>query len=157
MILQEGQPLLRQLSVDVTTFDAELFALAADMAYTMARADGIGLAAPQVGRSIRLIVVAAERPPAVPFVMVNPRITKARDYQRSEEGCLSIAKSKWNQPITRSKFITVEYQDLDGEPWKMKLHGLLSRVVQHEIDHLDGKLFIDYVKPKAPTLVMRAR
>ena len=117
----------------------ELAALAADMILTMKKAPGVGLAAPQIGKSIRLIVV--ERTPA-PLVLINPKIVKhslRRDTM--EEGCLSVP-GKYGL-IKRYKSVSVKAQTLDGQPFELEAKGFLAQIFQHEIDHLNGTLYID--------------
>lgn len=146
-VLQEGNPRLREKSVDVVTFASELSELAHNMLQTMLLGKGIGLAAPQVGVLQRLIVVDIQPPThrePRPYILCNPVITKMRHRMLSREGCLSVDRSKWGIPIQRSKLIDVDYQDLNGEPQGMRARGLLACVIQHEIDHLDGILITDY-------------
>lgn len=142
-VLSDGHSVLRLVADRVESFDEELMLLATDLAETMFAYDGVGLAAPQVGASIRMIAVYADRGEP-PIIMLNPVITAAADTQRSVEGCLSFDKSRWNRPVTRAKRIKVSYQDLDGVHQRMKASGLLAAIVQHEVDHLNGVLFTDY-------------
>lgn len=144
-ILQDGDPILRKVCEPVVAFDYALTELAADMADTMIANNGIGIAANQVGRSIRLIVVSTP----LPLVIVNPVIKRAEDYQVIAEGCLSVPRQYWNGKVSRRKKISVSFQDADGVSKRFKAHGLIAAVVQHEIDHLDGKLFTDYTRPLA--------
>jgi peptide deformylase len=123
----------------VEQFDPALAALAEAMLVTMREYKGIGLAAPQVGYAIRLIVVAV---PGWPILeMVNPVIVNGRGDQLGEEGCLSAPGLKAR--IRRYQKIRVEYQDLAGNHHSMKANELLSRCIQHEIDHLEGRMFFD--------------
>lgn len=134
-------------SVEPHEFGADLAKLATDMGETMWAHNGIGLAAPQIGKSIRLIVLAQGGRKVPPVVMVNPDIRSAKDYQRSVEGCLSVAKSKWNQAVSRRKRIVVYFEDAYGIPFRVKAAGPYAAVIQHEVDHLNGVLFTDYVRP----------
>lgn len=146
-ILQDGDPILRLIAPEVVEFPVELAELARDMTETMHAAKGIGIAAPQVGRSLRVIVTGLDGPKAPAIVMVNPYITRAQDWQRSLEGCLSVPKERWGQAVSRRKRIVVHYRNLAGEPKTLKAHTLHAACIQHEIDHLNGILFTDYVHP----------
>lgn len=136
-------PVLRVRCPEVTAFDAGLGELAADMIETMHSAIGVGLAAPQVGIETRLIVVDAsageDRDSAL--VLVNPVIEDPRGESRDAEGCLSIPglTEKVDRPIE----IHVRAQKLDGTPFELEASDFLSRVICHEVDHLDGVLFVD--------------
>jgi peptide deformylase len=111
----------------------------ADLKETMYTADGVGLAAPQVGKSLRLIAVDLE---GEPLIMINPKITKKSWRQVvAEEGCLSVPKTYG--PVKRHKKITVEFFDEHGQPQKNIYRDIPARITQHELDHLDGILFID--------------
>lgn len=146
-ILKYPDPILKKKSKNVEIFDQDLKNLAADMAETMLDAPGAGLAAPQIGRSIRLIVIAGaendedfdER--AIP--LVNPRITRSSGEQLYDEGCLSVID--YNEKVIRAQEIEVEAQDLDGNGLQIKADGRRAVILQHEIDHLDGILFIDRI------------
>ncbi len=154
-ILPIDHRLLRQQAEPVTCFDASLRELSDALAETLHAADGVGLAAPQVGRSLRLFVAEFrdER-----FTLCNPLITEREGAMRAAEACLSLpGYIGWN--IRRSRRIKVEGQDLSGNPITLEAEGLLARILQHEIDHLDGILFLDHldnpadlrrVPPQAP-------
>jgi len=122
----------------------EIRAIIADMTETMYDEVGIGLAAPQVGISLRLIVVADEEGRGVQ-ALLNPAITERGGEVTAEEGCLSIPGVF--APVTRAARVKVEAQGVDGTPVTIDARGLRARVLQHEIDHLDGVLFIDRVDP----------
>jgi peptide deformylase len=144
------QPILTQPAQPVTSVTPELRQLAADMRETMHNAQGIGLAAPQVGRSLSLLVaeyIDAEDPEHFPFLaFVNPRITwRSRMTTVIDEGCLSVPGSEG--PVRRPVKIRVKAINLDNQPVEVKAKGLLARVLQHEIDHLEGKLFTELVEP----------
>jgi peptide deformylase len=135
-----GSPLLRTETTPVTDFGEELQRLVDDMFDTMHAAEGIGLAAPQVGRNARLAVVDVEKNP---LVLVNPEILLGEGMERAEEGCLSIPDIYGE--VERSKRIVMRALDRTGQPFEVEASGLLARAMQHEIDHLHGKLFIDYL------------
>ena len=148
---------LKKKSVEVVSITDALIKLADDMMETMYDAPGIGLAAPQIGVLERLIVMdcakkEGEEPD--PIIMVNPVIT-ASSVEKSvyEEGCLSIPEHF--AEITRPEFVQVEWVDLDGKQRSEEFNGLKSTCVQHEIDHLNGKLFIDYLGPMKRQLITR--
>ncbi|HEX9774902.1 MAG TPA: peptide deformylase [Actinomycetota bacterium] len=149
-----GDPILRTKAAPVATFDDELRALAEDMHETMAAAPGVGLAAPQVGRPIRLLVFDSgeegER-----GTIVNPVITAfSEETQEAEEGCLSIPGAYY--PVVRALRVHVQGLDVEGAPLERDAEGLLARILQHEIDHLDGILFIDRLAPEVRKEAMRA-
>lgn len=135
-----GDPVLRRRSEPVREVTGDIRRLAEDMIDTMYDEAGIGLAAPQVGVSIRLIVVGDERG-RDPRALVNPVIPEQGGQVTAEEGCLSIPGIYAD--ITRAEWVRLEAQDLDGQPVSVRARGLLSRAYQHELDHLDGVLFID--------------
>lgn len=144
-ILLDTHPILRKQSKAVKKFDAELKQLAGDMAETMKAAPGIGLAAPQVGVSRRLIVICdAEKEHAV-YAVANPKIVKRDGERISAEGCLSVPKLIGD--VKRALKISVRGKDLDGKPFFQEAEGLLARVYQHEIDHLNGILILDRAEP----------
>ena len=117
----------------------EIQKLVADMILTMKAANGIGLAAPQIGRSLRLFTVNIE---GKIYVFINPEIKDiSSEKVPFEEGCLSVQKT-WG-PVVRPKKLTIKALDENGKPVKIRAKGLLARVVQHEMDHLNGTLFID--------------
>ena len=148
---------LKKKSVEVESITDALIKLADDMMETMYDAPGIGLAAPQIGVLERLIVMdcakkEGEEPD--PVIMVNPIITASSDEKSVyEEGCLSIPEHF--AEITRPEFVQVEWVDLDGKQRSEEFNGLKSTCVQHEIDHLNGKLFIDYLGPMKRQLITR--
>lgn len=139
-------PVLRQRCTEVETFDDELRRLADDMVETMHAAPGVGLAAPQVGDTRRLMVVdltVGEDPDAV-HVFVNPRIVEASGSVTDVEGCLSIPEL--TDKVTRPQKITVEAEDLSGETFTVEAEDWLARAICHESDHLDGVLFVDRLR-----------
>ncbi len=161
-VTQYGEPILREKGQPITTFDDHLIELADQMVDTMYAEEGIGLAAQQIGQAIQLCVVDAnfeDRPPdylyqldgktppidlIMPMALVNPSITpipeKEEDY---EEGCLSFPDIRGI--VNRPETIEVRYQDLEGNPHHLRCGGILARVIQHEVDHLNGRLFIDHM------------
>lgn len=153
-IILEGDPRLRQKANKIKRVDAGVRKLAADMYETMLDAPGIGLAAPQVGISLRLITIdlpadyEAEESPPVTLTLLNPEIVKATGVQTEPpEGCLSIPH--WVGNVPRAQRVVVKARDLDFKEVRIRAEGLLARVLQHEIDHLDGILFIDRVVDKS--------
>jgi peptide deformylase len=135
-----GDPVLRRRAEDIATVTPEIRRLADDMIETMYDEVGIGLAAPQIGASVRLLVVGDEEGRGAQ-VLVNPIITEQGGTVTAEEGCLSLPG--FFAPVTRAQWVKLEAQDLEGRPVAISARGLRARVFQHEIDHLDGVLFID--------------
>jgi peptide deformylase len=143
-VLRYGDPSLRRSAEPVGDVTPEIRRIIADMTETMYDEVGIGLAAPQVGISKRLIVIADEEGRGVQ-ALVNPAIVDRGGEMTGEEGCLSIPGVF--APVTRAAWVKVEARSVDGQPLTINARGLRSRVLQHEIDHLDGVLFIDRVDP----------
>lgn len=141
------EPVLKEVAKPVTTFDEALETLARDMAETMYAAPGVGLAAPQVGVSQRLVVIdcAPKGTPPQLLKIVNPQILATEGESSEEEGCLSIPG--YYSRVSRSAQVRVRFQDLDGAFHEADAKGLLAIAFQHEIDHLDGILFIDHLSP----------
>lgn len=135
-----GSPVLRTETTLVAEITDDLRRLVDDMFDTMRAAQGIGLAAPQVGRLERIAVVDVDKDP---IVLINPEIIVESGTERAEEGCLSIPDIYGD--VTRSAQVTVRAMDLDGKVFEREATDLLARAFQHEIDHLHGKLFIDYL------------
>ena len=141
-----GDPVLRARAEPVAVVDDDVRTLIDDMLETMYAADGVGLAAPQVGVGKRVIVVDVRDPDSPPFALVNPEIVEAsEELDRGEEGCLSIPGLR--DIVERPASVVVEGLDRDGKPRRIEATGLLARALQHEVDHLDGILFIDRVSP----------
>ena len=139
-------PLLREVSKPVERIDDATRKFARDMLDTMYDAPGIGLAAPQIGVMKRIVVMdlAGEKEEPTPLVMINPEITKFGDeIQVTEEGCLSIPELYYE--VERPSTVTVKYTDLDGKDVVLDADGKLAVCIQHELDHLDGVLYIDYL------------
>ena len=143
-IRKYGDPVLRRRAAEVGEVTPALRETIADMIDTMYDEVGIGLAAPQVGVSLRLMVVGHEDARDV-RALINPVIVDRGGQITAEEGCLSIPGIF--APVTRSEWVKVEAKDVDGRPVKIHGRSLLARVVQHEMDHLDGVLFIDHLDP----------
>lgn len=156
-ILIHPDPRLKTVANPVETFDAGLKTLADDMLETMYDAPGIGLAAPQVGVLSRILVmdcVKDEDEEPRPMVLVNPVIEEASEEKRVyEEGCLSIPEQY--AEVERPDWVTVSWKTLDGAEARERFEGLWATCVQHEIDHLDGKLFIDYLTPMKRQMITR--
>jgi peptide deformylase len=170
-IVHYNHPVLRKKGIKVTAFNAELTELASQMVETMHEAHGIGLAAQQVGRALQLCVLDLRetdrdfdweldgaKPPLelfMPLTMVNP-VVKLLPSEETlyEEGCLSFPEIRGDVP--RPELITVKFQDAAGTPHVLTCTGLLSRCVQHEVDHLNGVLFIDRMQKKVRTSLDRA-
>jgi peptide deformylase len=141
-----GDPVLREMAEPVTEVSVELRRLVEDMFDTMYAEEGVGLAAPQVGVRQRVIVVDPREPEIMPFALVNPEIVEvSEDVERGEEGCLSIPGLK--DIVERPAAVRIEGLNLDGTRVSMEADGLLARILQHEVDHLDGILFLDRVSP----------
>lgn len=154
-VLYLGEPILRRESTPVEVFDEELAAFAHDLVETMYAAEGVGLAAPQVGdvRRITVIDVGTRRDGREVLKLVNPRILSKEGSIPSEEGCLSIPGVV--ETVERAERVVVEYRDPTGEAHTIVGEELLGRVLQHEIDHLDGILFIDHLGAMKRRMVVR--
>lgn len=156
-ILIHPDPRLKSVASPVDVFDKDLSALADDMLQTMYEAPGIGLAAPQIGVGKRLLVmdcVKEESAAPQPMVLVNPEVTWSSDeLSVYEEGCLSIPEQFAD--VERPAEVEVTWLDLEGKPKSERFAGLWATCVQHEIDHLNGKLFIDYLKPLKRQMITR--
>jgi len=155
-IITIPDPILRQVADRVERVDDTLRRLADDMLETMYEAPGIGLAAPQVGVSRRLIVldVSDKDGEKQPIVMVNPEIVRLGDERRIyEEGCLSIPDVKVE--IERPAALSVRFLDRDGRVQELAADGLLATAIQHEIDHLDGRLIIDFLSRLKRDMIVR--
>ena len=142
-ILEFPDKRLRRVSEAITTFDRDLKRLSDNMLMTMYEEKGIGLAAPQVNKPVRLIVMDISEDRDQPLVFVNPVVSSFEGNVESNEGCLSVPDIKTD--IKRHETITLNAQNLKGTAISLEADGLLSICIQHEIDHLNGKLFIDYI------------
>jgi peptide deformylase len=165
-ILQYGDPVLRAKGKRIEKIDQRIRELAQDMIETMHAANGVGLAAPQIGESLQLTVLdvsqVEDRPStmklngksfdprsAMPLVLINPQIDLGSETEMGTEGCLSFPEITGE--IDRAKSITVRAQNLDGESIELETTGFLARAIQHEVDHLNGILFIDRMSSAAKT------
>lgn len=171
-IVHYNSPVLREKGARITAFDADLATLAHDMIETMHNARGIGLAAQQIGRALQLCVVdlrAAEidftwqldgaKPPLdlfMPMVIVNPEVTvkPSTDDYIYEEGCLSFPEIRGD--VIRPDAIAVTFQDQNGVPHVLECDGLFARCIQHEVDHLNGTLFIDRMEKRVRSRIDKA-
>ena len=146
-VLKFPDPRLRKVADPVTKFDKSLENLANDMLEVMYREDGIGLAATQVNKHVRLIVIDISEDRNKPQFFVNPEfeILNTDSSYTFEEGCLSVPG--FNEEITRPDNIVLKWQDLKGKSHTDRPSGLLTVCIQHEIDHLEGKLMVDYISP----------
>jgi peptide deformylase len=151
-------PILQQHAIPVTVFDDKLRQLAVDMLETMYEERGIGLAANQVAVLKQIVVVDVmagdeDHGQREPQVLVNPKIVAASGETAIEEGCLSVPEFRAEVP--RAEKINVEYQDLEGQSQTLEADGLLAICLQHEFDHLRGRLFIDYLPPLKQRMVKK--
>lgn len=142
-ILNFPDPKLRTVAKQVTEFDRELKQLVANLFETMYEAPGIGLAATQVDRHIRLLVMDVSEERNTPQYLINPEILESDGEQESDEGCLSVPGFYEN--VKRAEHIRVKAQDESGKSREFEADGLEAVCIQHEIDHLQGKLFVDYI------------
>lgn len=150
-ILTYPDPRLAKVSSPVTDFGPELKKLCADMLETMYHAPGVGLAAPQVNVHKQLVVIdidyesSEDEPPLLtnqnPLILINPKIVEKVGEQIFKEGCLSVPGEY--EEVERAEFVTIEYQDVEGNPQRLEAEGYLAVAIQHELDHLEGRLFID--------------
>lgn len=142
-------PVLLRPSAPVKTFDRALKRLVEDMFETMYLSKGVGLAAPQVGVSKRIFVVNCEfdeKGADSEIALINPEIVEKRETQVGGEGCLSFPDI--TAQVERADWVRIKYHDVDGKPREATGTGLLARAFQHELDHLDGKVFISYLTPE---------
>ncbi|MBU3120626.1 peptide deformylase [Acinetobacter soli] len=145
-ILSFPDPRLRTVAKPVEEVTDEIRQLASDMLETMYEAPGIGLAASQVDRHIQLIVMDLSEEKDQPMIFINPKITPLTDEtQAYEEGCLSVPQIY--DKVNRPSRVKIEALNLDGEAFEIEADGLLAVCIQHEMDHLSGKLFVDYLSP----------
>jgi peptide deformylase len=154
-IVKYGDPVLEKPSATIKKFDAELEELAEDMFASMYAAQGVGLAAPQIGKSIRLTVVDVSngKNPEAKIVLINPEIIHAEGEVREEEGCLSIPGFRGY--VVRPQFVTVRAQNVKGESFEIRGENLLARAFCHEIDHLAGVLFLQHLSMLKRDLIKR--
>ena len=145
----EGDPILRKTSKEVKEVTPKIRELIDDMLETMYEANGVGLAAPQVGVLKRIVVIDVGEGP---LVMVNPQVVKTSGSQTGDEGCLSVPGKAGT--VTRPDEVTVRFLGEDGEWYELEGRELLARAICHECDHLDGKLYIDIVEGELHDTVM---
>jgi peptide deformylase len=144
-IRQYPDPVLRLVAREVTTFDPDLARLAKEMIDLMHEAQGVGLAANQVGVLQRLFVIEVDE--GEPIVVVNPKVVPHDELEVADEGCLSLQHV--HVPVERSLAVRLEAQDERGNRFELELEGLGARAAQHELDHLDGTLILDRTTPEA--------
>lgn len=154
-ITKYGAAVLEHPAKPIEKFDEELQKLCADMFESMYAAQGVGLAAPQIGLGLRLAVidVSAGKNPEAKLVLANPEIIHVEGEQREEEGCLSVPGFRGN--VIRPQYVTVRAQDATGKSFEMRGEGLLARAFCHEIDHLSGVLFIQHLSMLKRDLIKR--
>ena len=154
-IVKLGNPVLETPAAVVTSFDDGIKKLVQDMFESMYAARGVGLAAPQIGISKRIVVVDVtfKEDPGAKLVLINPVIIGKEGHQRGTEGCLSIPE--FREEVTRAKTVTVRAQDLSGKFFEHTGEDLLARAFLHETDHLSGKLYISHVSALKRDLIKR--
>jgi peptide deformylase len=154
-IVKYGDPILEKPGAPVKKFDAELEQLAEDMFASMYAAQGVGLAAPQIGLSFRLAVVdvTGGKNPEAKIVLANPEVIHAEGEVREEEGCLSVPGFRGY--VVRPQFVTIKAQNVKGETFEIRGENLLARAFCHEIDHLNGILFLQHLSMLKRDLIKR--
>jgi len=154
-IVKYGDPILEKPGAPVKTFDAKLEELAEDMFASMYAAQGVGLAAPQIGLSLRLAVVdvTGGKNPEAKIVLANPEVIHAEGEVREEEGCLSVPGFRGY--VMRPQFVTIKAQNAKGESFEIRGENLLARAFCHEIDHLNGILFLQHLSMLKRDLIRR--
>ena len=154
-VVKYGNSVLEKPTKSVEKFDEELAKLCQDMFESMYAANGVGLAAPQIGIGKRLAVidVTVGKNPEAKIVLANPEIVHAEGEQREEEGCLSVPGFRGN--VARPQYVTVRAQDATGKTFQMNGEGLLARAFCHEMDHLDGVLFLKHLSLLKRDLIRR--
>src|SRR3984893_852153 len=154
-IVKYGDTILEKPTLAIAKFDGELEELTEDMFASMYAAQGVGLAAPQIGKNLRLTVVdvTAGKNPEAKIVLINPEIIHAEGEKREEEGCLSLPGFRGY--VVRPQFVTVKAQNAKGEPFEIRGEDLLARAFCHEIDHLNGILFIQHLSMLKRDLIRR--
>jgi peptide deformylase len=155
-IVLYGEPVLETKAADVTDFDTpELHKLIDDMFESMYAAKGVGLAAPQIGIAKRIAVIdlSVAEDPAQKIVLINPEVIRKDEFQTGEEGCLSLPG--FREQVTRPKNVTVRAQDVKGVWFEQTGEELLARAFCHEIDHLNGRLYISHVSALKRDLIRR--
>ena len=153
-ILIHPDPRLKKVCEPVPAVDAKIRKLADDMLETMYDAPGVGLAGPQIGVMKRIFVIDCAKEDAAPdpMILINPEITwESEEVNTYDEGCLSIPEVY--EPVTRPEMVRMSYLDADGKPQETEFDALYATAVQHELDHLDGILFIDYLSRMKRTMI----
>jgi peptide deformylase len=152
-IVRYGEPVLREMCEPVDKIDDEVRELVQDMFDTLRNARGLGLAAPQVGVNLRVFIIDLSQVDfdAEPLIVINPEIINKQGSESGEEGCLSFPGLFFE--VERAEQVTLDYHDLDGNPKRLEASGLAARAIQHEYDHLNGKLFIDYLSATKRDLI----
>src|ERR1700692_3448153 len=155
-IVKYGQPVLETKAAEITEFDTpDLHKLVEDMFESMYAAKGVGLAAPQIGIAKRIAVIdlSVAEDPQQKIVLINPEVLRKEEFQTAEEGCLSLPG--FREQVTRPKSVTVRAQNAKGEWFEMNGEELLARAFCHEIDHLNGRLYISHVSALTRDLIRR--
>ncbi len=155
-IVRYGQPVLEEGAQAVAEFDTpDLHQLVDDMFESMYAARGVGLAAPQIGipKRIAVIDVSTGEDPAQKLVLINPEIVSREGSQTSEEGCLNLPT--FREPVTRPKKVVVRARDAKGAEFELAGEDLLARAIEHETDHLHGRLYISHISPLKRDLIRR--
>ncbi len=154
-IVKFGDPVLEKPAQPITAFDEDLRKLVEDMFESMYAAHGVGLAAPQIGKSKRVAVVdiTFKEDPNARLVLVNPEIVHIEGRIRQPEGCLSIPE--FREEITRPRRVTIRAQDVEGKSFETTAEELLARALMHETDHLDGRLYINHLSSLKRDLMKR--
>jgi len=155
-IVKYGQPVLEEQAQPIADFDTpELHQLVEDMFESMYAARGVGLAAPQIGiaKKVAVIDISTGEDPSQKIVLINPEIVSREGSQTGEEGCLSLPT--FREPVTRAKKVVVRARDPQGAEFEMSGEDLLARAIQHETDHLHGRLYITHISPLKRDLIRR--
>jgi len=152
-VLLFPDPRLREISTPIETFDDALQTLIDDMFETMYEHNGVGLAAPQIDEQIQLIVIDASEDRDQPHILINPEILEQSDMAEELEGCISFPGIF--EKTTRATKITFKALDRQGKPYKKTVDGLFAWCVQHEIDHLNGRLLVDLVSPLKKNRILK--
>ena len=152
-ILEYPDPRLRTVAKPVAAVDEPIRRLADDMLETMYAARGVGLAATQVNVHLRLLVADVSEEKNAPLVFINPELVEKHEVEVSQEGCLSVPGIY--EDVTRAQRVRVRALDRDGKPFERDVDGLLAVCVQHEMDHLEGKLFVDYLSEMKRTRIRK--
>ena len=152
-VLHFPDPRLREKALPVEIIDSSITSLARDMLETMYAEKGIGLAAIQVNVRLRVVVIDLSEEKNSPMILINPEILDREGTEEMQEGCLSVPG--YYERVQRSEKIRYRYLDLAGNSFEQEADGLLAVCIQHEIDHLDGKLFVDYLSPLKQRMLMK--